>query len=130
MSEVLRNDQLLKMTEKYCPDDTGNQLKNADTPVEVGVDLPNGNGKSKYKPIDQSEASTTDIMPVTNLNADIAASEDKLFFIRFTPTNTLRPKWYLVQVELMKPDEDPLQPGTYFCTFFSEFSSNKVDSNM
>ena len=31
----------------------------------------------------------------------------------------MRPRWYLVQVDLSTdPDDDPLPPDTYFCTFF------------
>ena len=30
----------------------------------------------------------------------IQESKHKLFFIKFTPVSTLRPRWYLIQVEL------------------------------
>ena len=48
------------------------------------------------------------------------ASGDKLIFIRFTPTNTLRPKWFLVQVVLPDPGEHAVSPFTYFRTFLQK----------
>ena len=33
-------------------------------------------------------------------HVDIVASQSKLFFIKYTPENTLRQRWYLVQVDL------------------------------
>ena len=33
-------------------------------------------------------------------HADIIASQSKLFFIKYTPENTLRQRWFLVQVDL------------------------------
>ena len=33
-------------------------------------------------------------------HADIVASQSKLFFIKYTPKNTLRQRWYLAQVDL------------------------------
>jgi len=50
---------------------------------------------------------------------DLQLSTDKLFFIQFTPTNTLRPKWYLVQVQMDQHSAGDA-PGTYFCTFFQK----------
>ena len=41
---------------------------------------------------------------VTVLHDRIVASKDRLFFVQFTPTVTLRPRWYLVQVGLGKDE--------------------------
>jgi len=53
------------------------------------------------------------------LHQNLQSSTDKLLFIQFTPANTLRPKWYLVQVQMDQHTQDDA-PGTYFCTFLQK----------
>ena len=52
-----------------------------------------------------------------NLFELISNSADKLFFVCYTPADTLRPRWYLVQVSI---DDSPngINTGVYFCSFF------------
>ena len=58
---------------------------------------------------------------------DIESSEDKLFFISYRPMNTVRPHWYLVQVnpastKLDRPDADPTSDGIYTVDFLVKHS--------
>ncbi len=52
----------------------------------------------------------------------IERSKDKLLFIQYTPAGTLRPRWYLAQVD-MEFTEDaaltPQQDGRYMCLFLA-----------
>ena len=53
-------------------------------------------------------------------HASILKSTDKLFFIKFTPQNTLRPRWYLVAVDLdstFRTCPNHLSDFTYWCIF-------------
>jgi hypothetical protein len=59
------------------------------------------------------------------LHESIDASTDRLFFISFTPTGTMRPRWFLVQVDLAQTLLDPssldyLSSGRYYCHFFGK----------
>ena len=58
-----------------------------------------------------------------NLHQAIEKSEDKLLFIQYTPANTLRPRWYLVQVVLEQSD-NAVTDGMYFCTFFQKHTKD------
>ena len=56
----------------------------------------------------------------STLLSKIINSSDKLFFIQFTPAHTMKPKWFLVEVDLSSDDNDPPDPSpstTFFCTF-------------
>ena len=58
------------------------------------------------------------------LNA-ITQSSDRLFFISYRPAGTLRPRWYLVQVDLPQSIIDPASAhhatdGHYYCHFFGK----------
>ena len=35
-----------------------------------------------------------------SLYSDLASSTDKLLFINFTPSHTMQPRWYLVQIDI------------------------------
>jgi hypothetical protein len=59
------------------------------------------------------------------LHASIVASVDRLFFISFTPSGTMRPRWFLIQVDLPQTLLDPssfdhLSSGRYYCHFFGK----------
>jgi hypothetical protein len=61
----------------------------------------------------------------TTLLAAITASTDRLFFISYRAAGTLRPRWFLVQVDLASSLVDPhtsTHPvtGIYYCHFFSQ----------
>ena len=47
---------------------------------------------------------------------------DKLFFIQYTPENTMRRRWYLIQVDMQSTREvnaDFVTNGEYWCVFLS-----------
>lgn len=75
------------------------------------------------------------IIPTNNnLHSQIINSKDKLFFIKYTPLNTLRPKWYLVQVDLNMTQDGNLNPtetNKYYCSFLAKHPGdiNKNDQN-
>jgi hypothetical protein len=63
------------------------------------------------------------------LHSAILSSADRLFFVSYRPEGTLRPRWYLIQVDLAQTtDSDsstsPLGSGTYYCHFFGKHSSD------
>jgi hypothetical protein len=65
----------------------------------------------------------------------IDASIDKLFFIRYHPENTLRPRWYLVQVDLACTLLDPLSRdhahnGRYYVHFQRRHSNDQSSSDL
>ena len=50
----------------------------------------------------------------------ILPASDKLFFIQYIPTSSIRPRWFLVQVLLdltLELDLDPVKTGHYLCSF-------------
>ena len=53
------------------------------------------------------------------LHRSIELSADKLFFIQYTPANTMRPRWFLIQVDLEESTEAS-STGIYFCTFMAK----------
>ena len=58
----------------------------------------------------------------TELATQIDISVDRLFFIQFTPENTLRPKWFLVQIDLdltLTNDTSFVTSGIYVCSFLA-----------
>ena len=59
------------------------------------------------------------------LHSAIVASTDRLFFISYTPTGTMRPQWFLVHVDLPQTLLDPsssdhLSSGHYYCHFLGK----------
>ena len=87
--------------------------------------------------LDENEfaGNTDELLRISNggtadkLHFKFESSCDKLFFVKFTPANTLRPRWYLVQVVPQDSDETPLPPGIFFCTFLQKHpkDSSKCD---
>ena len=78
-----------------------------------------------YEPVTPSE----EITPITTedsfkaattnhntLHDNICESKDKILFVRFTPSHTMRSRWYLVQVDLDQSDDT--DSGSYYCTVF------------
>ena len=66
-------------------------------------------------PSDDPLPASSPINPIAIHDA-IVASKDKLFFIKYRGANTLRPRWYLVQVRL-ENNSTPAN-GEYFVDFF------------
>ena len=58
----------------------------------------------------------SDLSYPARLRQQILTSRDKLLFISYTPTDTMRPRWFLVQVDLSQSTESE-NSGIYFCTF-------------
>ena len=65
------------------------------------------------------------LLTAASLYAAIESSSDRLFFISYRPANTLRPRWYLIQVDLPQSLCDPASlacstNGRYYCHFLSK----------
>ena len=59
------------------------------------------------------------------LYSAILASVDRLFFVCYSPDGTLRPRWYLIQVDLSQSSNDTRTAshqtnGLYYCPFHSK----------
>jgi hypothetical protein len=84
---------------------------------------------------DQTPIETLDepfSMSSVDLHTAINTSTDKLFFIQYTPAGTMRPRWYLVQIDLISTAE--LNPqwkttGKYFCVFLARHPTDKDKSD-
>ena len=76
--------------------------------------------------------STPTTITSSTLHTNIELSTDRLFFIQFTPEDTLRPKWFLVQIDLEMTTEynqSSNTVGTYVCSFLARHPKdiNKTD---
>ena len=65
---------------------------------------------------------TMDLLSSEDLAVSIANSTDKLFFISYLMANTIRPRWYLVQIDMECTARDPLSEhfqatGRYYVHF-------------
>ena len=63
-----------------------------------------------------------------SFHGTLCDSNDKLFFIRFTPEHTMRPRWYLIEVDLESTpfvNKNYLQDFTYWCVFQARHPSDK-----
>jgi hypothetical protein len=120
-----------KTSTMILPDVTNNVGGDLDTEIIVSPNVQNED-LLRIK----NRVSNTDSNPANNSNTDdailvskIEESNNKLFFVRFTPANTLRPRWFLVQIEQQNSDETPLPFGVYFCTFLQKHPSDKHKSD-
>ena len=113
---------------------TGVDSPTMDTPIEV-IDQEDFSGKNIFKPtVIEDVVDTPDRTDDVNskLNNLFSNPGDNLFFVKFTPSNTLRPKWFLVQISALDSDDVPLSHGHFFCTFLhkhpkdSSVADNKV----
>ena len=80
--------------------------------------------------IDDDEVAKDSIpMIAANLHTAISNSADKLFFVCYTPAQTMRHRWYLVQAQ-PSDSVDGITSGKYLCSFFQRHTSdhNKSDS--
>ena len=65
-------------------------------------------------------------------HANILASQSKLFFIKYTLENTLRQRWYLLQVYLettLKVNKDDSARDSYHCVFLHKYPNDTSKSN-
>ena len=78
---------------------------------------------------------TEEIPTITDSTCEhnvIESSEDKLFFIRFTPERTMRPRWYLIQIDMQSTEEtNPLAHtnGKYWCMFLAKHPEDNKTSD-
>jgi len=56
---------------------------------------------------------------VINLHNAVNASTGKLFFVQYTPAGTIRPPWYLIQIDTISTAELPQweETGDIFVSF-------------
>jgi len=63
---------------------------------------------------------------------NIASSKDKLFYIKYTPDQTMRSRWYLVQIDIestMEVNPDVLSNGNYWCMFLAKHPEDNKRSD-
>ena len=83
-------------------------------------------------PEPESESTTLATTEPNNIHDMILQSKDKLFFIRFTPAQTMRARWYLVQVNIEDTQElnaDYIKNGIYYCCFLAKHPSDTGKSD-
>ena len=71
-------------------------------------------------------------VPPHILADQVLASRDQLFFIRYTPADTMRQRWYLVQIDLQATEELNSAwktNGKYFCVFLARHPDDKNKSD-
>ena len=77
--------------------------------------------KFQLPPVPPSLPITRPSVPLDNtLHSSIVKSADKLFFVQYTPERTLRPRWYLVSVDIESTLEvcsSFASDSTYWCVF-------------
>ena len=79
----------------------------------------------------ESELDTSPPDPTTLASA-IHSSKDKLFFVQFIPADTIRPKWFLIQVDLDLTEQDSnCNPasGQYQCSFLAKHQQDNKKSD-
>ena len=87
-------------------------------------------------PIVSSDLPTFSPPPTpSQLHSSILSSTDKLFFVSYADTGTIRPRWYLVQVDLDQTLCDPRcsdhqSSGHYYCHFFARHPSDTSNSDI
>ena len=89
------------------------------------INLCDGNDMSTIIPSTPTvKDSSTELTVIPTIDekfySNLDSSADKLFFVTFTPSDTLRPKWFLIQIVPLEPDDTPLPSGVFFCTFFQK----------
>jgi hypothetical protein len=102
-------------------------------PINPNTTIPSTNNTNQ--PTQQATIEQLDTPPsmdTTSLHDTIITSNDKLFFIKYTPSGTMRPRWYLVQIDLISTAE--LNPkwketGQYFCVFLARHPTDKDKSD-
>lgn len=96
-------------------------------------------GTSESNPYATLAQESSALAPASNrlevLYSLVKASTDKFFFVSYVPAGTLRPRWYLVQVDLESLQwhgdcGDPKLTGKYYVTFFDRHPLNASLSDM
>ena len=124
LSKAIFDSQLLQLSDDYCPA-TEKNLKNPTSYTKEIMDESENILTIEDGPIEKTTVSSTSNRSIEEIKISIDNSTDKLFFVRFIPSNTLRPKWFLVQVVSPDSDDDPLQNGIQFCTFLQKHPKDK-----
>ena len=74
-----------------------------------------------------SSSHDTDVSPSTsfmkNMLQALQSSSNRLFFIQYTPAGTMRPRWFLVQLEDGNYATEPTN-NLYYCTFLNRHPSD------
>ena len=81
----------------------------------------------KYEITDEASQEDT-----TNRLTSIQQSSDKLFFIKYTTEGTMRPKWYLIQVDMdatLEANPRVRTTGIYYCTFLARHPNDKTKND-
>ena len=71
-------------------------------------------------------------MSIIDLHNAVSTSTDKLFFVQYTPAGTMRPRWYLIQIDMISTAElNPqwAETGQYFCVFLARRPTDKDKSD-
>ena len=102
-------------------------------PIISNITIPstkNRNQPTWQAPIEQLSAPLA--MDTTSLRNAIIISTNKLFFVQYTTAGTMRPHWYLVQVDLVSTAElNPQRKETvrYFCVCLARHPTDKDKSD-
>ena len=123
LSQAVFENQLLQLSNDNSPATEMNQIIPS-SPSQGNNNEEDFLPAAEFEPIVNAPA-----IPTSNVDQDLIAvinnSCDKLFFVRFTPSDTLRPKWFLVQVVIADSNDDPIQNGNQFCTFLHKHPKDK-----
>jgi hypothetical protein len=70
----------------------------------------------------------------SQLYVDITTSVDRLFFISYTNLGTIRPRWFLIFVDLPQTELDPrctnhIEDGVYYCHFLHRHPDDKSEQD-
>ena len=107
-------------------DETAMQPHSLPTVQEMDKEL------NTVTPVPESEEYISVDPDAAALLRKIQRSHDKLFFIKFTPAGTMRPKWYLIQVDLEATNEvNPKyeENGIYYCGFLAKHCNDNGKSD-
>jgi hypothetical protein len=89
---------------------------------DFGIE-PECNSDTETTSDDSNKSYPVSAFDVPTLRQAIESSVDKLFFIAYRSPNTLRPRWWLVQVDLEQTEKlstaEKINKTTYYCHFFS-----------
>ena len=97
------------------------------TLAELNNDVNNSENTPAIEISKTSPRAEQDTLPIS-----IAQSKDKLIFIRFTPDSTLRPRWYLIQIDMASTKEiNPSyeKDNIYYCSFLAKHPTDKNKSD-
>jgi len=97
------------------PNNTNTSTKTRDDPVER-VQRPSND--TEHLPPIEIEPSEPQSSPPKPISDQLQDTTHKLVFVKFTATDTMQARWYLVRVDFDLSDNK--EKGEYFCTFFQK----------